>query len=69
MDPLEGFVFGSIAGAVSALTTYPLDLARARLAVIVTQRGSATLPRKQPRGPLGVLVQVVRVDGLRYETQ
>ncbi len=63
IDPIEGFVFGSIAGAVSSFTTYPLDLARTRLAVNITHgRVARTLPHK--RGPLGVLVQIAQVDGL-----
>eukprot|EP01084_Bolivina_argentea_P169510 293833_1 len=63
LDPVEGFVFGGIAGAVSSLTTYPLDLARTRLAVNITPGGvTTTLPHK--RGPLGVLVQIAQVDGL-----
>ena len=33
MTPMESLMAGSVAGAMSVLVTYPLDLARAQLAV------------------------------------
>ncbi len=64
LGPIEGFVFGGIAGAVSSFTTYPLDLARARLAINVTHGGVAPILRYKHR-PLGILFHIVQVDGLR----
>jgi len=42
LSPLQHLLAGSIAGAVSVVFTYPLDLARARLAVEVDQKPSLT---------------------------
>lgn len=54
MSPLQRFVTGALAGAVSVTLTYPLDLLRARKAV-VHGRESPTL--------LSIIVSIVKKDG------
>ncbi|CAM9293019.1 unnamed protein product, partial [Phaeothamnion confervicola] len=57
----ESLVAGSVAGAVSAFVTYPLDLARARLAVEVAHGKR----RYEPRGVASLLGSVLKRDGPR----
>lgn len=56
LSPTESLVSGMIAGAVSVVATYPLDLTRAQLAVMKRKRDATNL------GFLGVL-------GLNYKTR
>jgi len=39
MTPMESFFAGAVAGAISVLCTYPLDLTRAQLAVLKKRKG------------------------------
>jgi solute carrier family 25, member 42 len=43
LSPLEGLLCGMIAGAISVMCTYPLDLARAQLALYKTHRHSKNI--------------------------
>jgi hypothetical protein len=43
MTPVESLISGMIAGTVSAMCTYPLDLARAQLAVLRKKKPSAAV--------------------------
>ncbi|CAM9326526.1 unnamed protein product [Discosporangium mesarthrocarpum] len=62
LSNLESLVSGSIAGAVSALVTYPLDMARARLAVGVAKRVHG---HRHSMGVAALITSVVRQDGVR----
>jgi hypothetical protein len=62
LSTAEGLMCGSVAGAVSAFLTYPLDLARARLAVEIALKGAGNHHIR--RGPISVLRQLVREEGL-----
>jgi hypothetical protein len=50
LSPLESLVAGMIAGTVSVICTYPLDLVRAQLAVLKHNKvvGTTTIPPSQP---------------------
>jgi hypothetical protein len=43
LSPLEGLICGMIAGAISVMCTYPLDLTRAQLALYKTHRHSKNI--------------------------
>ncbi|CAM9959097.1 unnamed protein product, partial [Laminaria digitata] len=61
LSNMESLMSGSFAGAISALVTYPLDLARARLAVGHSRKiGGA---RRRSMGVSELLRTVVRKDG------
>jgi len=54
MSPIQHVMAGSSAGAISVLCTYPLDLARARLAVEVHQHPSLSRSLSQTYGNGGI---------------
>lgn len=58
-SPLKRFVAGSMAGLTSVLCTYPIDLARTKLAVETSVGGA----RVKNRGIVGTLSRVFRADG------
>jgi len=47
MKPMESLLSGSLAGAISVLCTYPLDLTRAQLAVLKTNHKSNGVEKTQ----------------------
>lgn len=59
-SPLKRFAAGSMAGLTSVLFTYPIDLARTKLAVETSVADSSSMQR----GIVGTLTGVFRADGV-----